>query len=207
MLSLLGYSGSKTDPLTLSSIQSNILFAENKGQWNDKVLFEGKFKGGKVFLEQQAFTYIFYPSVGLKALQHQFQENPSLTSGATCHTVKMKFVNSTANATVLKQDSNSFFENYFIGKDPSKWASGVKSYKQIVYRDLYQGIHVKSFSDKNNFRFDFIVDPGADVSQINMQFEGQNYLSISNGNLILHTEVGEVSQQAPYAYQLIHGKE
>lgn len=202
----MGFAGLKFDPLPASSIQSNVFFAENKGQWNSKVLYEGRFKGGKVFLEQQAFTYVFYPSEGLKSLQHKFQENPSMATSGTCHTVKMKFLNSVANATLLKQDSNSFFENYFIGKDPAKWASGVKSYRQIVYRDLYQGIHVKSFSDKNNFRFDFIVDPGADISQINMQFEGQNRLSISNGDLIIHTEAGNISQQAPYAYQLISGK-
>jgi gliding motility-associated-like protein len=207
LLSVFGYAGSKVDPPIRLSHSSHIWFAENKGQWNNKVLYEGKFKGGKVFLEQQAFTYIFYPAEGLKAQQHKFQENPSSENKAAQHSVKMKFLESNPNANIIKQDSNTFFENYFIGKDPSKWASGVKSYKRVMYRNLYTGIHVKSFSDKNNFRFDFIVDPGADVSQIKMQFEGQNRLSISNGDLVIHTEVGDISQQAPYSYQVIEGKE
>lgn len=207
MLSVLGYAGLNSDSLTFSSIQSNIFFTQNKGQSNNKVLYEGKFKGGKVFLEQQAFTYVFYPKEGFKDHQHKIQEDSSSPKEGTLHAVKMQFVNSDPNATVSKFDSNSYVENYFIGNDPSKWASGVKSYKQIIYRKLYEGIHVKSFSDKNNFRFDFIVDPGADVSQINMQFEGQNRLSISNGDLIIHTEVGDISQKAPYTFQLIDGKE
>ena len=53
-----------------------------------------------------------------------------------------------------------FFENYFLGKDQLKWASGVKSFKQIYYQNLYKGIHLKSFSDKNNFRYDYVVDAG-----------------------------------------------
>lgn len=187
--------------------QSHLMFAENKGQWNDKVLFEAKFKGGKVFLEKQAFTYIFYPKEGLKTLQHKFREDTSLAGEATFHAVQMKFINSTSNTTIQKRDSSSFFENYFLGKDQLKWASGVKSFKQIYYQNLYKGIHLKSFSDKNNFRYDYVVDAGADVSQIKMQFEGQNQLSVMDGKLMIHTDVGEVAQLAPYAYQRIHGKE
>ena len=33
---------------TLLPKSSHVLFAQNKGQWNNKVLYEGKFKGGKV---------------------------------------------------------------------------------------------------------------------------------------------------------------
>ncbi|MBK6984123.1 MAG: hypothetical protein IPH32_04910 [Bacteroidetes bacterium] len=45
---------------------SYVLFAQNKGQWHDNVLFEGKFKGGKVFLEQQGLSYVFFPKDGLE---------------------------------------------------------------------------------------------------------------------------------------------
>ncbi|MES2761398.1 MAG: PKD domain-containing protein [Bacteroidota bacterium] len=182
---------------------SYVLFAQNKGQWNDKVLFEGKFKGGKVFLERQGFSYIFYPKDGLESLHHKHDEVGSFTY----HSVKMDFENCNSNPQIQQSDSNSFFENYFIGNDPSKWASRVKSYKQIKYHDLYKGIDLKLFSDKNNFRFDFVIKPGADVNQLVMNFTGQDRLSVVDGDLIIHTEVGEIAQQAPYAYQIINGKE
>jgi hypothetical protein len=181
---------------------SHVLFAQNKGQWNNNVLYEGKFKGGKVFLEQQGLSYVFFPKDGLEEMHHHGSKAP-----ITYHAIKMDFVNSHANATIQQRDSNAFYENYFIGKDPLKWASRVKSFKQIIYKNLYQGIDVNYCSEKNNFRFDFIVHPGADVNQLVMNFTGQNHLKVIDGNLILQTEVGDITQKAPYAYQIINGKQ
>lgn len=185
---------------------SHILFAKNKGQWNSKVLYEGKFKGGKVFLEKQGFSYIFYPKNGLESIHHKHHVINGSDSILTFHSVKMEFVNCSKNSVIKELDSNSFFENYFIGNNPAKWASNVKSYKQIIYENLYRGINVKAFSDKNNFRYDFIIEPGADIEQLAMSFKGQNYLRIVNGNLIINTQNGDVSQNAPYAYQTINEK-
>lgn len=201
----MGYARFDKDSLMVPILPqpSYVLFAQNKGQWNDKVLYEGKFKGGKVFLEHQGFSYVFYPKEGLEELHHHRNTAKPLTY----HAVKMGFVNCNLSAFIEQTDSNSFFENYFIGKDPSKWASQVKSYKQIVYKNLYQGIDLKLGSDKNNFRFDFIVSPSADIHQLVMDFKGQNQLRVVDGNLIMNTNVGDITQKAPYAYQVINGKE
>lgn len=203
-LSFFGFARFDKDSLKIPVLPqpSYVLFAQNKGQWNDKVLYEGKFKGGKVFLEQQGLSYVFFSKDGLEAMHHQGSKAP-----ITYHAIKMDFVNCNLNSIVQETDSNTFYENYFIGKNPAKWASQVKSFKQIVYKNLYQGIDVKYCSQKNNFRFDFIVNPGADVSQLMMEFKGQNYLKVIEGHLILETEVGDIVQKAPYAYQIINGKE
>jgi gliding motility-associated-like protein len=119
----------------------------------------------------------------------------------------MEFVNANSGTQKLELDSNNFFENYFIGSDPQKWASQVKSYKEIWYKDIYAGVDVKTLSDKNNFRFDFVLNPGADIHAIALKFIGQNSLRIERGNLIMSTEVGEMLLKNPYAYQTIDGKE
>ena len=181
---------------------SYVLFAQNKGQWNNKVLYEGKFKGGKVFLEKQGLSYVFFPKDGLEEMHHNRHSNKAFTY----HAVQMSFANCNQNASIHQSDSNLFYENYFIGKDPSKWASNVKSFKQIVYRNLYQGIDIKYCSEKNNFRFDFIVEANAHLDQLCLNFTGQNNLKIQEGNLVLATEVGDILQKAPYAYQIIDGK-
>ncbi len=185
---------------------SFISFSENKGQWNDKVIFHGKFKGGNVFLEKQGFFYLFHPKDGIKSSQHHHDEYRA-DSSLIFHSVRMDFANCNLTPEVEVQNQNSFFENYFIGKDPSKWASGVRSYKQVIYHDLYPGIDANVFSDKNNFRYDFIIKPGADVDQLAMIFTGQNNLKIIEGNLLIQTEVGYITQNKPYAYQLINGEQ
>lgn len=207
-ITFLGYGRFKPDSLnqTLLPKTSHILFSENKGQWNQHVLYQGKLRGGKVFLEKTGFSYVFYPKQGLEAIYHKSKNSQNIDGAVTFHALKMEFVNCNLNSFIQEVDSNSFFENYFIGKDQTKWVSHIKSYKQVVYEELYKGIKVKSFSNKNDFRFDFIIKPGASIGQIAMLFKGQNSLKLKDGDLIINTDVGDITQKAPFSYQIIDGK-
>jgi gliding motility-associated-like protein len=188
-------------------LSSHILFTQNKGQWHQKVLYQGKFKGGKVFLEQTGFTYLFSPKAGLGSLHHKLNRPSGFDTSLIFHTIKMEFLKANSNTEKQELDSNAFYENYFIGKDAKQWASHVKSYKEIWYKNLYPQVDVKTLSDKNNFRFDLVLNPGAEVNDIALKFTGQNSLRIEQGNLIMSTEVGDVLLKNPYAYQNINGKE
>jgi gliding motility-associated-like protein len=183
-----------------------VWFTKNKGQWDSPILYRGKFKGGNVFLEGNAFTYVFYPKDGLNSVHHQLNKPDGFDSSLTFHAVKMEFTGANANAQKLELDSNHFYENYFIGKDASHWATQVKSYKEVWYQDVYPGIDLKALSDKNDFRFDLVLNPGAKLSDIAITFKGQTHLKLERGNLVIGTEVGDVSLSAPYAYQMIEQK-
>ena len=185
---------------------SHIWFTENKGQWDNYVLYEGKFYGGKVFLHANEISYIFSPKEGIKSLRHKAHKNNGNDTSLTFHSIKMKFLNANPNPQLSQLDSNEFYENFFIGKDSKKWASHVKSYKQIVYHQLYNHIDVKTFSEKNNFRYDFMLHPGANVNDIALKWQGDDGLEVRDGKLLIKTAVGEVYQTAPFAYQLINGK-
>src|SRR5258705_5886360 len=39
---------------------SHLSFTENKGQWESNILFQADFRGGRLFLEKNDFTYVFY---------------------------------------------------------------------------------------------------------------------------------------------------
>jgi gliding motility-associated-like protein len=149
---------------------------------------------------------VFYPKDGLNSVHHQINKPDGSDSLLTFHTIKMEFTGANANAKKMELDSNRFYENYFIGNDPSHWAAQVKSYKEVWYQDLYPGIDVKALSDKNDFRFDVVLNPGSGLSDVALKFSGQNYLKLERGNLIIGTEVGDVSLSAPYAYQVIGQK-
>jgi hypothetical protein len=55
-------------------------------------------------------------------------------------------------------------------------------------------------------KYDFIVQPGADVNNIAMYFEGTDELKSKKGDLHIKTSVDEVVEMAPYTYQLINDK-
>ena len=162
---------------------SYVNYIKNKGQWDNTVLYQGGFKGGSVFLEKNAFTYVFYPKEGIDQLHHHRNATGADALTLTFHTVRMQFLGSLPNVKTEEQNIASFYHNYYKGNDPSKWASNVPLASTVLYTNLYNGISVKTFSSNNNVRYDFLVAPGADISQIKMKFEGQNNLYIKKGNL------------------------
>ena len=82
---------------------------------------------------------------------------------------------------------------------------GVKAYKKIVYKNIYDGIDLE-FAFRQQFKYApleyrFVVHPGADPSQIRMKYNGSRFLTISpNGDLTIGAALGEVSERGLYAF-------
>jgi hypothetical protein len=62
--------------------------------------------------------------------------------------------------------------NFFIGNDPNRWRTGVRSYEEIAYEDLYEGIDLVYRIGQKGVKYDFIVQPGADPARIHIMFSG-----------------------------------
>ncbi|MHB8259885.1 MAG: DUF7948 domain-containing protein [Bacteroidia bacterium] len=193
-------------------------YIKNNGQWNSKVLYQADFRGGRLFLEKNAFTYLFYPQDGFTELHPHQRTNQVVQTGRTkqtnndevtlkFHAVRMEFVGSSADANTEQVNTKLFYHNYYLGNDAKKWASKVPISEGVMYNELYNGISLKAFSSNNDVRYDFTMNPLADASLIKMKFTGQNNLSIKDGKLIIGTSVGDIVQNVPYAYQEIGGKE
>ncbi|HKC69376.1 MAG TPA: SBBP repeat-containing protein, partial [Bacteroidia bacterium] len=193
-------------------VPAYVNYIKNNGQWDSHVLYQADFKGGRLFLEKNAFTYLFYPQDGLTRLHPHSQTNQATAKGKgditlNFHAVRMEFIGGLPNATTNQLNIKPFYHNYYQGKDSKKWASHVPISDGVFYTDLYSGISLKAFSDNNNFRYDFIISPTSNASLIQMKFTGQTKLAVQNGKLIIGTSLGDISQETPYAYQEIDGKE
>jgi len=187
-----------------------IEFRENKGQWEENVMFRARIPAGDLFLEKNALTYRFYKEEDLNRidkLHHQFIKNPThQDSIINMHAFKVEFKNAlTPTFKTLKVRPD--YENYFVGNDQSKWASNVKKYEEVAYKELYKNIDLKFYLNKGILKYDFIVNPEANANEIQLEYTGVDELFIKNGNLHIKTSVNEIIEQKPYAYQLINGIE
>ena len=54
-------------------------------------------------------------------------------------------------------------------------------------------------------KYDFIVAPRSDVSQIKFNYEGLQDIRISGDNLELITSINTIMEMKPVAYQMIAG--
>jgi gliding motility-associated-like protein len=167
-------------------------FIENKGQFDSKVLFRVQLNSGYVFLEQNAITFkIFDEKNYAEAHQHLHKDHQKTDETIIYgHVFKYKFYKSRTNLTVRGQ--KPFFEkfNYFLGNDKSKWASNVLAFSEVIYTNVYDGINLKVYSLHGQIKYEWIVSPGADASQIELELVGLDSTAIKNNALLLHTSIG-----------------
>jgi gliding motility-associated-like protein len=189
------------DPSVANSLSAQLRFIENKNQYPAHVLFEGRVRGGSIFLEKDGFTYYFFSDEDLKRI-HPMREDSVIVHG---HAWRERFAGANADPGIVKVSPSEYYFNYFLGNDPSKWASKARDYQQITYDELYPGIDMNVYGIGENLKYDLIAAPGVDPSVIMLEFDGQSGLALRHGNLIIETSIGEFIEQQPYTYQLVNG--
>jgi gliding motility-associated-like protein len=117
------------------------------------------------------------------------------------HTYNVKFIGSNAKAVPVADKPLVTNSNYFIGNDPSKWAANCKTYLGITIKDIYPDIDLRYYSENGALKYDFIVRPGADITDITLRYTGTQGLQVKNKELLVRTTVGEFRESAPYSYQ------
>ncbi len=207
------------------SAQSNLEFIENKGQWDQSVKYRADIPTGAFFLHKHGFTVLLQSQDDLKKLSqnHGHSVKPGGAGNASKKTDASKSILSANAGTpliihshayrVTFQDANDNVEitadkplvtynNYFIGKDPAKWASGCKIFQGITYKNIYPGIDARYYTDKGLLKYDLVIHPGANPDKIVMKYEGADKLNLHNNELQIKTSVSTVKESAPSSYQL-----
>ena len=181
-------------------------FIENKGQWHENVQYKIKLNNGAIFFENNCITYNFFNDADMQySVAHHQNEWENFDLVKHFHAFKAHFRNSNNNPKIVSSIITEDYENYFIGNNPLKWASNVRKFGEIKYENIYNGIDLKYYNDDNGLKYDFIVEPGADPSKIQIEFEGLDNLYLEHGNLKLFTSVNTITEIKPYAYQIIKG--
>jgi len=95
-----------------------------------------------------------------------------------------------------------FATNLLIGNNPARWSTDVRSYQEIAYVNLYDGIDLIFHLSDQGLKYDIIVNGDVDPSRIRFAYEGVNNLSLdSEGGLHIQTALGELRDAAPVAWR------
>jgi hypothetical protein len=83
------------------------------------------------------------------------------------------------------------YSNYLIGSDPNDWVTGAKSFREIWYKDIFDGIDLQYTIVGGQLKYSFFVEPGADPRQIVTAIKGHTDLQMDmDGNLRVTTPWG-----------------
>lgn len=174
-----------------------IKMIENKGQWAPNILYRANIPGGAYFIEKNAITYYFYDEAALHHAHHEGKEIISVKA----HVVKVKFSGANPDPVALGEGSSSEYYNYFIGNDPSRWASGTRAYKQVYLKELWKGIDLEILCQDEALKYNFHLAAGADPGQIKLEYIGADSMYLKDGELHIKTTLNSIIEQKPIVLQ------
>lgn len=163
-------------------------FVENRGQWNSSALFLARSQGIDSWITRDGIVYDLY------------REGKNRVGYA----VKMSFEGASGALRPVPSDELPGRISYYFGADRTKWASGTHAYRQIEAPEVYKGISVRFYFDGGRPRYDIVVAPGANPSNIRLRFGGPVSLRLlESGALRIGTGLGSLEQRDLFAYQRV----
>ncbi|MFZ5432715.1 MAG: hypothetical protein ACOZB3_02975, partial [Calditrichota bacterium] len=186
-------------------------FEPNQGQWEGEFAYRCDVGNASYFLTGSGMTIaVAAKDEGRRmrdeAEQQEFQDSVQTIRG---HAVMVRLVGAHEHYELIPEDTLTSYSNYFKGKDQSQWKSRVPNYGTVVAKEVWPGIDVEYKADPRGVETLFHVKPGADVSRIVVQYDGLDapLRMDSEGNLVLITSVGNLFEQAPFAYQITNRRQ
>lgn len=166
--------------------QLPLYFLANQGQLARRVAFYVPGREQTLFFTPQGITF---------ALHNQAQWN-----------LQLEFVGANPHVKPVGREQAEAEFNYFNGT-PDQWQTGIKTYRSIVYENLWPGIDLVYSGHVNQMKYEFHVQPGADPAQIKLAYRGASSLQLTEaGALEVKTPVAAFTDDQPVSYQEIAGQ-
>lgn len=192
-----------------------VFFRENKGQVHDQkfkprtdILFSGN-AGGMVFHLKQAGLHYQLSRVDEWEEAEKEKEMPGnfdtekmkVPAKSTFHRLDISWPGANPSAEIITTNPLPSFDNYYLPSCPNG-ATYVKSYQEITYKKIYDGIDLVFHNKNNELHYDFIVSPGADYTNIKIKIKGANHIKKNeNGDVVIQTPLGNIVEGKPIVYQ------
>ena len=117
----------------------------------------------------------------------------------TDRAIKMEWVGANEDVEIITEDKTYDYHTY--GMIQAK----AYGFKKITFKNLYNGIDlIYNFTNSTQigFEYSFHVAPGADISQIKMQYSGdvKKIKTNSKGELIIQSDIEGVQQSTPITF-------
>ncbi|MCK5252796.1 MAG: hypothetical protein KAQ96_07590, partial [Thermoplasmata archaeon] len=93
--------------------------------------------------------------------------------------------------------------NFFMGNDEDAWVRGARTFREVRYDGLYDGVDLRFYFKEGWFKYDFILESREHASRIQMRYEGVLGLETdgNSGDLIIRTARGDIRDCAPLVFE------
>ena len=165
-------------------------FIENQGQADPRVAFYIQSPDRSLYFTKDGHT--------LRLAQGKGED-------AKAHTIKVELLGAAAQRIESLERAPGIV-SYFKGpKD--QWKTAIPTHASIGYVQPWPGIDLAYDGAGGRLESIYTVAPHADPKEIKLRYSGQDSLRLDGqGNLVVTTSLGEVTETAPVLYQEIEGR-
>src|SRR5690606_20643836 len=152
-------------------------FVENRGQAHPSVRFYGGSTLGRVSLTERGVVF---------------------TLGGGLARVALDFVGADLGVRPVGRRPVASKVSVFRGA-PGDWKTGVASYAEVCYPDLWPGVDLVLRSGEGSLlKYEFVVAPGADPQRIRLAYRQADWVELAaTGEIEVHTAAGLLREKAP----------
>lgn len=194
------------------------LFMENKGQVRDQhymprpdVLYYGEVDGLSYHLTSGGIHYqmVQYPEefqqMELLSKTKRGKHDLDVEAEAepiTIYRVDVTYLDANERAEVVSSGGSSSVSHFYNVPHGAEPALNVRSWQSVTMKEIYEGIDLRYYQGKHGgLESDFVVQPGADYSQIALSILGAELSINGRGELVMHTPLGEILEGPVFAHQ------
>jgi len=181
-------------------------FESNQGQTDRRVRFLARGSDNTLYLTPTEAVF----TLANKPQSFRTQSGPIRSRRQTPSTspaaVSMQLVGADPAAVAVVERPLDGKVNYFLGRDPRKWHSGVPTCARARFQQVYPGVDVVYYGNGQHLEYDFVVAPHADPKRIQLHFAGAQQVHVDKaGDLIVRAGGRTLTWRKPTVYQESRG--
>src|SRR5215470_4746286 len=181
-----------------------VAFVPNGGQLDPAVRYYGRVEGYSVYFTPHEVVLAFEK----RARAATRGGPPPVEQPSEGVALALTFLGARPGAQPQGQSEETAKINVLRGNDPSKWQTGLATYREIVYPALWPGVDLVFKRADGRLKYEFLVHPGARAQSIQVAYRGAESLVLdSTGDLLIRTALGVLTDERPTSYQLVDGRQ
>lgn len=184
------------------------LFQENLGQVYNQfyesrpdILFSGSSEGLNFHLKKNGISYQLSKLAQKSGYVAGAIPDPSNQDDSR-EIYRIDLTWQTGKSCVIEKHEPIQGSSNFYYAHCSNGVTGVKNYRSVMYKNIYDQVDLKWYVKNNELEYDYIVHPGGNYGDIKIDVSGAKSLHINKkGELEIETPLGTIIEKAPKVYQ------
>lgn len=184
-----------------------LYFIPNKGQIDHKVFYYARTPRFTLWITKEGLIFDEVKKERQPEDQKNILNKLDASSKFKRDISRLIFINGNKNCRMTSVDESEYKVNYLVGNDKSKWRTDIRTFKAVLYKNIYPNIDLKVYGVEETIEYDWIIKPGGNPEDIQFKYEDVKKTKIDKkGNIEAETGFGKIIHKKPYSFQTYDNK-